>query len=139
MKAYIKQFLTKINLNTDSGAMVSLIAYGVTTQDLSPFTSQLNELNTALDTQLPPSPQRQTHLAINEIVNKFSSVNRPGVPRIAVVFVTDLTDGNYTTLKAAALKATHEHNIHRQTCDTNSNTPLAVGLYWSVEMILFGM
>jgi hypothetical protein len=32
MKAYIKQFLTKINLNTDSGAMVALIAYGVTTQ-----------------------------------------------------------------------------------------------------------
>lgn len=111
MKAYIKQFLTKINLNSDSGVMVSLIAYGVTTQELSPFASQLSDLNTALDTQLPPSPQRQTHLAIDEIVNKFSSGNRPGVPRIAVVFVTDLTDGNYTTLKSAALKATHEHNI----------------------------
>jgi hypothetical protein len=116
MKAYIKQFLTKINLNTDSGAMVSLIAYGVTTQDLSPFTSQLNELNTALDTQLPPSPQRQTHLAIDEIVNKFSSANRPGdILKKKIIY------------------------IHRQTCDTNSNTPLAVGLYWSVEMILFGM
>jgi hypothetical protein len=28
-----------------------------------------------------------------------------------IISVTDLTDGNYTTLKAAALRATHEHNI----------------------------
>lgn len=113
MREYAKKVIERVFLNQQTGVMMSLQTFGISVSELADFTASRSALTTALDNyrQLRPTQQRNISLIIDRIIDKFNNYNRPGVPRIAIVFVSGNTKGDYNQMKLKAQAAALQHNI----------------------------